>query len=669
MLTAKGNLETELRSARDRVKDLSKEIRTIQASGGTVGDELAGEFRQASLAADKLGRQVNDTNQKIKRMTTEAGSASKQMGGLGKALKATAGIAAAYVSVTAVSDFMKDAIVQGSSLQESMSKTSVVFGSNARQVMAWSETSSTAFGLSQQAALEAVGTYGNLFQAFGLGRAESADMSKALVGLAADLASFNNTSVDDAVQALRAGVSGETEGLKRYGIAITEARVKAEAMRRGLVNSAGVLDTAGKAQATYALIMADSALAQGDYARTADGFANSMKTLTAEFDTQKGVIGTEMITAIEKAVEAFGGSEGLTSALQSAGDATADFVAGIGGAVESLGTLVEAIDSVVAVGDNGLVDFLLQVDKVINPVQRLIGSTMDYGDELRAQEKKMKDSTSAAEDLYAGYIATWDASSKAAAGIEDVGDEADDAAGKVSALARAMNRFTGAADRQQALRDWKRNVKDAIAKPSADAAYDAVEAFDRAFGSFKDGSKRQAAFVAQNYADMKGIVAKSGLSETQQEQLLAPLNAARDAARTLLDELRALDGTTVSIGVNGVMTMPQYRPMAPVQRAAGGIVMGPGTATSDSIPALLSNGEYVVRASAVKALGVGTLDKLNRVRDVEALPSLVGASAAVAAPLVGQVHVEVHNPAQGVDVEKAVMRGLARVDRIKRERG
>jgi hypothetical protein len=55
MLTAKGNLETELKSARDRVKDLSKQIKETSAAGGTVGDELSDEFRKATIAAKKLG--------------------------------------------------------------------------------------------------------------------------------------------------------------------------------------------------------------------------------------------------------------------------------------------------------------------------------------------------------------------------------------------------------------------------------------------------------------------------------------------------------------------------------------------------------------------------------------------------------------------------------------
>lgn len=54
---------------------------------------------------------------------------------------------------------------------------------------------------------------------------------------------------------------------------------------------------------------------------------------------------------------------------------------------------------------------------------------------------------------------------------------------------------------------------------------------------------------------------------------------------------------------------------APVEaRAGGGLITGPGSGTSDSIPARLSAGEYVVRSAAVRRVGVAYLDALNGLR-------------------------------------------------------
>jgi hypothetical protein len=192
----------------------------------------------------------------------------------------------------------------GSTLQESISKTNAVFGANAREVQDWSRTTSAAFGVSQQQALEAAGTYGNLFRAFGLGSKQAQDMSQTLVELAADMASFNNVPIDEALLALRSGLSGETEPLKRFGVALTDARLKEEALRLGLIKTtSGTLPIAIKSQAAYSLILKDTALQQGDVARTSQGFANQMKFLQAEVSNVKAQIGTALLPVVLQLVD------------------------------------------------------------------------------------------------------------------------------------------------------------------------------------------------------------------------------------------------------------------------------------------------------------------------------------------------------------------------------
>ena len=212
-----------------------------------------------------------------------------------KKVGATMGVAFAGQQIV---QFGKDVIMAASDMNESLGKVSVVFGSGTQQIIKWSETSAQAMGLSSQKALEAAGTYGNLFQAFGLGQGQAQEMSTSLVQLAADMASFNNTSIDDAILALRSGLSGETEPLKRFGVALNDVRLKEQAMSMGLIQSTkGVLPVAAKAQAAYALILHDTVLAQGDYARTADGAANTMRSLAAEFQNAKVALGNALLPA------------------------------------------------------------------------------------------------------------------------------------------------------------------------------------------------------------------------------------------------------------------------------------------------------------------------------------------------------------------------------------
>jgi len=197
-----------------------------------------------------------------------------------------------------VAAFAKQSVMAASNMEESLSKVRVVFGEGAAEVEKFGASAAQNLGISNQAALEAAGTYGNLFQAFGLGQGEAQEMSTSLVQLAADMASFNNTSIDQAITALRSGLSGETEPLKRFGVALSEVRLKEEALRMGLIKTtSGTLPVAIKSQAAYALIMRDTALAQGDYARTADGTANTMKTLQAKIEDAKVALGQALMPA------------------------------------------------------------------------------------------------------------------------------------------------------------------------------------------------------------------------------------------------------------------------------------------------------------------------------------------------------------------------------------
>jgi hypothetical protein len=220
-------------------------------------EKAKGAFNKTTVAVGYVGQSMTNLGQNLTRTVTPA------MIGLGVGI---------YKAVQAAS-----------TLSESISKTNAVFKENAIVVQKWAKTTSAAFGVSEQAALEAAGTYGNLFQAFGLSNTSATKMSMTLVELAADMASFNNVPIADALQALRSGLAGETEPLKRFGVALNEARLKEEAMRLGLITTtSGTLPIAIKAQAAYALILKDTALQQGDVARTSGGLANQQKFLGAQ---------------------------------------------------------------------------------------------------------------------------------------------------------------------------------------------------------------------------------------------------------------------------------------------------------------------------------------------------------------------------------------------------
>lgn len=240
--------------------------------------------------------------------------AEKSFGGVAKQANLLK-TAFAGIGIAAVAKGLQSSVLAASNLSESIAKSNTVFGKNAKVIEDWSKTTSKSLGVSQQAALEAAGTYGNLFRAFGIGEQDSAMMSKSLVTLAADLASFNNVPIDDALLALRSGLSGETEPLKRFGIAINEARLKEQALADGLIKTTkGTLPQAIKTQAAYALIMKDSALAQGDVARTSNGLANQLKFLKSGLEDAKAGFGQALLPVVLNVVTTF--NDKLLPAIQ-----------------------------------------------------------------------------------------------------------------------------------------------------------------------------------------------------------------------------------------------------------------------------------------------------------------------------------------------------------------
>jgi hypothetical protein len=228
-----------------------------------------------------LGRGLADAQTKLQKFGGQLEQLSR------KATLVFAGVAAAGYKV----------VQSASDLNESISKSNVIFGSSAKAIQGWAATADQALGLSQTAALEAAGNFAILGQSAGLTGAELGTFSTDLTELAADLASFNNTSTDEAITALAAGLRGESEPLRRFGVLLSENAVQAKAMEMGLAATAKELTDQDKVLARNALILEQTTLQQGDFARTADGAANQQRILSAEIENSRAAIGEGLLPA------------------------------------------------------------------------------------------------------------------------------------------------------------------------------------------------------------------------------------------------------------------------------------------------------------------------------------------------------------------------------------
>lgn len=253
-----------------------------------------------SLTFDLLAR--DRASDKFDRVGSAAQRAGGHLSGLGSKFKSMAKYAAVATVAAAgfAFKFGIDAVNAASDMTESLSKTGVVFGKSADDMIRWAQTSAEAMGMSKQAALESSGTIGNLLLSMGKTPKVASVMSRQMVQLAADLGSFNNVPVDEVLGAMRSGLTGEIAPLRRFGVNLTDATLKAKAMEMGLYDGKGALDVSAKSSAAYKLILEQTSTAQGDFARTAGGMANQQKILKAKFDDLKANIGKELLPVAVK---------------------------------------------------------------------------------------------------------------------------------------------------------------------------------------------------------------------------------------------------------------------------------------------------------------------------------------------------------------------------------
>ena len=213
---------------------------------------------------------------------------------------AFAGIGVAVAGATAV---LKPMIEAAADVDESLSKNRVLFGDAAAAAERFAEGSAEAIGMSRREALEAVGVFGSLAHAMGMPQAEGVDLSVTMTKLAADMASFGNVSVEETLTALQAGLRGEAEPLRRFGVLLDAATLKAKALQMGLIeNEKKALTPQAKALAAYEVILEQTLIQQDDFIRTADGLANQQKILASTFDNISVEIGEKLLPAFKSIV-------------------------------------------------------------------------------------------------------------------------------------------------------------------------------------------------------------------------------------------------------------------------------------------------------------------------------------------------------------------------------
>lgn len=228
-------------------------------------------------------------------------AADKQLKSFGTSAKTVAGaVGTLSIAFATVKSVVGPAITAASNMEESLSKVNVIFGKGADEVEKFASTAARQLGQSKQSVLDAAGAFGTFGKAAGLSGEDLALFSNDFTTLATDLASFNNTTPEEAVQAIGAALRGEAEPLRRFGVLLNDATLKQEALTLGIYDGKGALTAQQKILAAQSAIYKQTGDAQGDFLRTSDGLANSQRTLKAEFANLQVQLGQKLLPQMKE---------------------------------------------------------------------------------------------------------------------------------------------------------------------------------------------------------------------------------------------------------------------------------------------------------------------------------------------------------------------------------
>lgn len=195
-------------------------------------------------------------------------------------------------------DTIKTGIDYTSDLAEVQNVVDVTFGSATEAINSWSKECLAAYGMNEVSAKRYAGTIGAMLKSSGLAGDAIVDMSKDMVGLAGDMASFYNLDLETAFEKIRSGISGETEPLKQLGINMSVANLEAYALSQGITTAYNEMSQAEQVMLRYNYLMSTTADAQGDFARTQDSYANQTRLLSESWLEFTGVMAEQLLPVL-----------------------------------------------------------------------------------------------------------------------------------------------------------------------------------------------------------------------------------------------------------------------------------------------------------------------------------------------------------------------------------
>lgn len=298
---------------------------------------------------------------------------------------------------------IRDAIDIASSLTEVENVVRQTFGQYESLINNFAKTSIEKFGMSELSVKQFASRFQAMGVAMGFSQGKMTDMSINLTKLTADMASFYDVAQSDVAEDLQSIFTGQTRPLRAYGLDLTQATLKEWALTQGIEANFKTMTQAEKAMLRYQYVMANTATAQGDFARTADTWHNQITMLKENFKALGAVVGGGLINAFKPFIKVLNAvlqkviafAEMVTNALGSifGWRYEASKGAGISGLADDIGSasdgMVDLSDAAGSAGKNtgGIAKNAKKAKKEIQQATRAF-------DELKVISKQSKDNTS-----------------------------------------------------------------------------------------------------------------------------------------------------------------------------------------------------------------------------------------------------------------------------------
>lgn len=239
----------------------------------------------------KIGADLQNFDRQMKKMQKSIGNIGDKMQKLGKRMSI-----AFTVPLMAIGTV---GLKTASDLKEVQNVVDTAFGESAETINKWSKTTLKAFGLSQLQAKQFAGVIRSMTGSMGLSAKEADNMSMRIAELTGDMASFYNLGVDDMFTKIRSGLSGEIEPLKALGINLSVANMEAFRMSKGIRKAYNEMTEAEKVTLRYNYILDTTKNAHGDFSKTNDSFANSLRVVKVQFMEVAAQIMTNVLPMLE----------------------------------------------------------------------------------------------------------------------------------------------------------------------------------------------------------------------------------------------------------------------------------------------------------------------------------------------------------------------------------